>query len=173
MARSWAPTATAPSHANGDEEEHGTGREPHFGLHNRRSQALLIASVAAGGAVGTLLRYEASLAIPASAGAFPTATLLVNISGSLLLGFLYASRARPQARGALHARSFFGAGILGAYTTWSTFVLGTDRLLASGHMAAAILYVTLTIVAGILAAALGAHVRRLLSRGRGVGGIHP
>jgi len=122
-------------------------------------QPRVLLAVALGGAVGAPLRHGLGLAVPASPSGFPTGTLLINVVGCLLLGALVESlalRARPGTPASRYARPFAGSGLLGAFTTYSTFAVETDRLLAAGRAAPALAYVVASLVGGLLAAAAGA-----------------
>lgn len=117
----------------------------------------LLGVVAAGGAVGALGRYAVAVALPHGRAGLPWATLLVNVLGCLLLGLLVA--ALPDAH---WLRPFFGTGVLGGFTTFSTLALETDRLLTRAPVTA-LVYVALTLGLGLGAATLGL---RLGSTGR-------
>ncbi|WP_367947923.1 CrcB family protein [Rathayibacter sp. VKM Ac-2858] len=122
-------------------------------LHLRPSAILL---VAAGGAVGTAARYGTALALP-PLGAVPVATIVVNLVGAFLLGLLLAGLARrgPDAGRRRTLRLLLGTGVLGGFTTYSTFSLDTAALLEGGRWAEVLLYAGGTLVLGTLAAALG------------------
>lgn len=118
-----------------------------------------LAAVAFGGAVGALLRWSLELALPAGA-VWPWATLLANVAGSAALGWLVARDKLMPLRGWLRAGA--GTGLLGGFTTFSTYavqvtVLGrVDPVLALGYLiltpllcvAAAALAGTVTLRAG-------------------------
>lgn len=107
--------------------------------------------VGAGGAVGSALRYLVWRAIGTSGG-FPWATVLVNVTGSFLLGFLagvYAGRVGPTMRLAL----FFG--FLGGYTTFSTFTSESVVLARTGSASAAFGNVAISVGVGLAAAFAG------------------
>jgi fluoride exporter len=107
-----------------------------------------------GGAVGTGARFLLSAAFPARS-ALPV-TLVINVTGAFLLGFLtvlIAVRMRGAIGGLLTA--LLGTGLLGGYTTYGMFALDTDGLLDSAHLGASIAYGLATIVLGFGAAALG------------------
>ena len=90
------------------------------------SQILL---VAIGGALGSLARYGVGLAAARWLGlAFPWGTLVVNVAGGLAMGVLFA-RVGPEQEG---LRLLVGVGVLGGFTTFSTFSLETVRLLEHG-----------------------------------------
>ena len=130
-----------------------------------RQPGVLLA-VALGGAVGAPLRHGLGLLVPAAASGFPRGTLLVNLVGCLLLGALVealALRARAGTFTARYARPFAGSGLLGAFTTYSTFAVETDRLLALGRAGVALAYVLVSLVGGLLAAAAGVAVARRAS----------
>ena len=104
--------------------------------------------VAGGGAVGALARWAVGALVPAPDGGLPWATLLVNVVGALLLGWLVARRPTAAVRAAL------GTGALGAFTTYSAFAVDTVEL-AADRPVVALLYVALTLVVGLAAARAG------------------
>jgi len=113
---------------------------------------LSILFIALGGVAGTLARYGLQGVIQPRAGTFPTGTLIVNLAGSLALGFIvrYATGSTvvsPELRGALTI------GFCGAFTTMSTFSYESMKLLADGEYWYAGLYMGGTIV-GCLAAVI-------------------
>jgi CrcB protein len=114
----------------------------------------LLLVVAAGGALGSLARYAVAVALPHGRSGLPVGTLLVNLAGCFLLGLLVG--ARPDAR---WLRPFLGTGVLGGFTTFSTFALETDRLLARAPAVAG-LYVALSLLLGLGASALALRVTR-------------
>ncbi|MFL6241246.1 MAG: fluoride efflux transporter CrcB [Actinomycetes bacterium] len=124
-----------------------------------------IAAVAVGGALGAPARYVLGRALRPVAG-FPLATLAVNLSGALILGLLVVllgERITPRH----YVRQFFGTGVLGAFTTYSTFAVETDLLVRHAHIGVAVGYVVATIVGGFACAAVGAWVARVIPlRGR-------
>ncbi len=119
---------------------------------------------ASGGALGALARWGLSLALP-SPGGWPWATLLVNLSGCLLLGALLAALAHRSPEPSW-ARPFLGVGVLGGYTTYSTFAVEVVDLVDDGAVALAIGYLLASVVGGILAVALGARAVRTTAEGR-------
>ena len=91
--------------------------------------------VAAGGALGSVARYWLSQVVGRSFGeTFPWGTVIVNISGSFIIGFL-AALADPAGRRYLspNSRLFFMYGICGGYTTFSSFSLQTFNLMRTGE----------------------------------------
>lgn len=125
------------------------------------------AGVAVGGAGGSVLRYAAQGFIRgAFPGSFPFGTLAVNLAGSLAIGALAALFAALGAGpGAQQARLFLMVGVLGGFTTFSSFSLETLVLLRAGEWRAALLYVLSSNAGGILLAFAGyALCRPLVAR---------
>lgn len=114
----------------------------------------MIVAVAVGGAAGALIRAAGLAAFPTAAEGFPWATLVENVTGAFLLGALLTMLVHrwPTTR---YARPLLGTGLLGAYTTFSSFVVELGLLLASRSWAVAGLYATATVVVGLGAASLG------------------
>ena len=118
--------------------------------------------VAAGGAIGAAARYLAGLWIVARLGAgFPWGTFFVNVTGSFVIGIvlvLVEGGTLPAG-----ARLFFAVGILGGYTTFSSFSYETLQLLAGGGNPGPVLLNTLgQLLAGLMAVYLGVIVGRVL-----------
>ncbi|MFD2092615.1 fluoride efflux transporter CrcB [Blastococcus deserti] len=111
---------------------------------------------ALGGALGALARWGLAEGLP-SPGGWPVATLLVNLTGCLLLGALLAGLASRSPEPSW-ARPFLAVGVLGGYTTYSTFAVEVVRLVDDGAPALAAGYVVASVVGGVLAVALGASV---------------
>ena len=121
-----------------------------------------ILAIAAGGAIGALLRYWTSIAVHGRLGmAFPYGTLAVNVLGSLLMGFLYIWLIERMAAGPA-LRAFLLVGVLGAFTTFSTFSMETLNLLEAGHPGKALANVLVSVVVCVTAAALGVLAARQL-----------
>lgn len=116
----------------------------------------LYGAVMAGGVLGSLLRWLVALAIPIVEGGLPWATLLINVSGCLFIGF-YAALTGPDGRLFVgpRMRQFVMTGICGGYTTFSSFSLETMRLALSGHEGLAALYVGLSLAGWLAAVWLG------------------
>lgn len=122
--------------------------------------------IAAGGALGALARYGLSGWVQARAGGFfPWGTLVVNVLGSFLLGFLF----RYLEATALPAewRQAATIGLLGAFTTFSTFSLETVALAQDGDWARASLYLAGSVVLGLAAVAVGIGAAILTLNPRG------
>jgi fluoride exporter len=113
-----------------------------------------LALVSAGGAVGALARYGLSDAFPTEPGRFPVTTFAINVSGAFVLGALLEWLVRH--RSIDHwARFFAGVGVLGAFTTFSTFATETVVLTRDGHGATAAVYVVTSVLAGTAAVLAG------------------
>lgn len=118
--------------------------------------------VALGGAFGAALRYLLSGLISRSfESAFPAGTLGVNLLGCFAVGLLW----EPLAHTALspHARTFFLIGVLGAFTTFSTYGIESVNLLRAGDLRLALLNLVLSNVLGIAFVLLGLAASRLAS----------
>ncbi|NMP15384.1 fluoride efflux transporter CrcB [Thalassotalea sp. Y01] len=111
--------------------------------------------VAAGGALGASLRFFISEIVLIWLGkGFPFATLIVNITGSLIMGVLYGLIEQGVIEVAIY-RTLVGIGFLGAFTTFSTFSLDTVLLLQQGFLVKAMANVLLNVVLCVSAAAIG------------------
>ena len=118
--------------------------------------------VALGGACGAILRYLLSGLINRYVeSAFPAGTLGVNLLGCLAVGLLW----EPLAHTALspHARTFFLIGVLGAFTTFSTYGIESVNLMRAGELRLALLNLFLSNVLGIAFVLLGLGVSRFAS----------
>lgn len=124
--------------------------------------------IAIGSALGGVARYLLGGFIQRlSAGTFPTGTLVINLTGSFLLGLLYRY-ASDSAAITPEVRAMLTIGFCGGYTTFSTFTYETVRLLEDGESARAIAYVGLSVGLSLGAMVLGlAAGRELLMLRRG------
>jgi fluoride exporter len=126
-------------------------------------------SVALGGGIGALLRYQAGRALTHFAGpqsmlGFPWATLMVNVIGSLAMGALagWLARHEPDLRdGGEQVRLMVGVGLLGGFTTFSSFSLEMMLLMDRGDNALAFIYGSVSIMAGLAGLYIGLIVMRL------------
>jgi CrcB protein len=121
----------------------------------------VLATIAVGGFAGGLARYGLGLAFPAAHGTFPTAVFAINVSGSFILALLvvFVLEVWPPTT---YIRPLIGTGFCGAYTTFSTWMVGVDQLVSGHHPATAAWYLSGSLVAGLAATSLG------LSCGRAV-----
>lgn len=110
----------------------------------------LLAVIALGGVLGAEARHGVDVALPHGSSGFPWSTLLVNASGSLILGAVMVLLLELTSPHRL-VRPFLGVGVLGGYTTYCTFAVDTERLVHAHRPAAALAYVVLTVVACLVA----------------------
>jgi CrcB protein len=126
--------------------------------------------VAIGGALGSMARYGLSGVIArASDGTFPYGTLFVNVTGSIIIGFL-AAMAVPEGRFVLSpsARLLLMTGVCGGYTTFSTFSLETMNLARDGEWSRAAANIVISIALCLLGVWLGYAAARAFNRAGGV-----
>jgi len=121
--------------------------------------------VAFGGATGSVLRYQVGrwmthLLGPQAVTAFPWATLTVNVVGSMAMGLLAGVLAR-HGPGGEHYRLLIGVGLLGGFTTFSSFSLELMLLLERGQSGQAFLYGAVSVLAGLSALYIGLIVMRI------------
>ncbi len=116
--------------------------------------------VLAGGGLGSLARYSVGLWVVNTFGSsFPLGTVLVNVTGSFLIGLIATLADESGAIGS-QARLFLVVGILGGFTTFSSFSLEAWRLAEEGDAIRAILYVSLNLLLGGAAAIAGVLLAR-------------
>jgi CrcB protein len=118
-----------------------------------------VAAVAVGGALGAEARYGLALVLPHPAGAWPWSTLATNVSGCVLIGVLLVLiterwRAHPL------ARPLLAVGVLGGYTTFSTFAVDAVLMARAGAVGPAVGYLLATPVLAVLGVAAGALLTR-------------
>lgn len=123
-------------------------------------QTSIVLALACGGALGAICRYALSRALPTQTGRFPWGTFLINVSGSAVLGFILIVLIERFPRGRL-ARPVIGTGFIGAYTTFSTFMVEAILLVRDGHPVVAIAYVAASLIAGLVAVWIGMTGARL------------
>lgn len=122
------------------------------------SRGGLLAAVFAGGAVGALARAGLARALVASPAGWPWATLVANVAGALVLGFV---NERLRARTATSwPGALVGTGFCGALTTFSTFQWEVIRMAEAGRGGLAAAYVAVSLAAGLVAADSGARLAR-------------
>jgi CrcB protein len=115
--------------------------------------------VALGGAIGASMRYVAGVWVVRMLGQtpFPVAILAVNVAGSFVMGLFVAAAAQ---RGLSHLSPLVATGILGGFTTFSTFSLEAVTLYERGDVTGAALYVALSVGLSILALVAGLWIAR-------------
>nr|WP_244376078.1 fluoride efflux transporter CrcB [Streptomyces ficellus] len=122
----------------------------------------MLAAVALGGVLGACARYGASLLWPTVTGAFPWTTFWVNVTGSAAMGSLIVLLTERAAAPHPLARPFLGTGVLGGYTTFSTYAVDAQQLFGSGRAGTALLYLAATLVGALFAVWAAAATTRLL-----------
>lgn len=151
--------------------------DPDLGPRVRGSRASLtgqrrvLGVIALGGIVGACARHVIELAWPTPAGGFPWATLVTNVSGCVLIGLVMvwvveAGGAHPL------VRPFLGVGVLGGYTTFSTYAVQTQSLLRGHHPGLALGYLVGTALAALVGVAIGVAGARGVVRFRSARGRH-
>jgi fluoride exporter len=144
--------------------------DPDVDLHDpaQRTETLpsewpLLAAVAAGGVIGAEARYGLGEAIAHAPGQFPWSTLVINVSGCLLIGVLMVlilEVFRPHRL----LRPFLGVGVLGGYTTFSTFGVDAAQLVRAHHPWPALGYVLASVLFCLLAVLAGSAITRRVTR---------
>lgn len=119
-----------------------------------------MAVIALGGMIGATARFKLAEAIPTAPGHFPWATFWTNMSGSFVLGFLLIILLErfPPTR---YLRPFLATGILGAYTTMSTYMVEVALLIKDGHATTGLVYGIGSVLIGLLLAYAGIVAARL------------
>ncbi|GGZ81936.1 fluoride efflux transporter CrcB [Streptomyces echinoruber] len=126
-----------------------------------RAQGPVVAVVALGGAAGASARYAASQVWPVAAGGFPWTTLWVNAVGCAVIGVFMVLVTDVWAAHRL-VRPFFGTGVLGGFTTFSTYAVDVHRLVDGGRSRTGLGYLAATPCAALAAVWLAATVTRRL-----------
>ena len=135
-------------------------RRPGSARHGHVDAAML-ATIAAGGATGAAARYLIGATWPTPAGAFPASTLAINVLGCALIGVLMVLITEVWSRQRL-IRPFLGTGVLGGFTTFSTYTVDIQQLVAGAHVDTALLYLSLTPIGALLAVWVTATATRRL-----------
>ncbi len=113
--------------------------------------------------LGASARYGISRLIPTTGTAFPWATLLTNLSGAFALGVVLVVAVELLAP-SRYLRPFAATGVLGGYTTFSTFAVEADLLVKNGRAGLALVYVAASIGGGLVAAWAGGAAGRVAAR---------
>lgn len=119
----------------------------------------VLAVISVGGVAGALARYGLTEAFPPAAGGFAWATFSINVSGCLLIGGLMVlvTDVWPARR---LLRPFLGTGVLGGYTTFSTYIVDIHQLLAAGAARTALAYLAATLLTALAAVYAGITLTR-------------
>lgn len=119
--------------------------------------------VALGGAFGATARFWLMGLVAQRLGAdFPYGTLAVNIIGSLCMGLLVGALARFLPESSHEIRTFMAVGVLGSFTTFSTFSLDVVTLLERGQAGAALSYIAVSVLACVIGLAMGLFLWRMI-----------
>ncbi|MGW3603880.1 fluoride efflux transporter FluC [Micromonospora sp. NPDC005161] len=128
--------------------------------------AALLAAIAAGGVLGALARAGLQHALPHARTGFPWATFGINLTGCLLIGVLMAVLGHVGGGRPL-VRPFLGVGVLGGFTTFSTYAVDVQQAVVAGAPVTALAYLAATVLGALVAVWLGdAAAARLLDRDR-------
>ncbi|WP_329138949.1 fluoride efflux transporter CrcB [Streptomyces sp. NBC_01476] len=125
----------------------------------RARGADVIAVVAAGGVIGAEARYLASRLWSDPAGRFPYTTFGVNLTGCFLIGVLLVVVSDMRTVNRL-VRPFLATGVLGGFTTFSTYAVDSQRLIATGHPGPALVNILGTMAGALAAVSTGALTTR-------------
>jgi fluoride exporter len=128
-----------------------------------RTPGPVLGAVSAGGAIGALARYGLSTAWPNPPGHFPWAVFVINVSGCFLIGVLMVLITEVVTPHRL-VRPFLGVGVLGGYTTFSTYTGDIQQLVAAGAARTGLLYLAGTLVAALAAVYAALTLTRLATR---------
>jgi CrcB protein len=118
---------------------------------------------ALGGVLGALARWALGAALPHSPGAWPWSTLLVNLAGCLLIGALLAVLLARFPRSPW-LRPFLAVGVLGGFTTFSTFAVDVVVMSREDRAPLAVAYVVASVLGGVLAVVVGLLLGRAAVR---------
>jgi fluoride exporter len=122
-------------------------------------QAFLL--VGLGGALGAVARYGVSVVVGHFwRTQFPVATMLINVSGSFVMGLLVGWLVRALPPGQSEIRLFVAVGILGGFTTFSAFSLDVMTLIERGDVIPAVVYALGSVLLSVLALLLGLMIFR-------------
>jgi fluoride exporter len=121
-----------------------------------------LAAISAGGVIGALARFGLATAFPHPAGSFAWTTFWINVSGCLLIGVLMVLVTEAGQAHRL-VRPFLGVGILGGFTTFSTYIVEIQQALRSGEPRTALAYLAGTLVSALFAVYAGVHLTRLIT----------
>ena len=125
-----------------------------------RSTALTVLAVGLGGIIGANARWQISdWSVSHWPSSFPWGTFLINISGSFILA-VYLTTVTERFAGRSLTRLLVATGLLGAYTTFSTFVYETVRLVQHGDGRIALAYIVASLAGGLVTAAIGIMIGR-------------
>jgi len=127
-------------------------------------RAEVVTAVALGGALGAVARWALAEALPHGPDRFPWSTFLTNAAGCFLIGVLMVLVVERWSHRPL-GRPFLGTGVLGGFTTFSTYAVDTRALLAAGRPGVAASYLLGSLAVGLLAVVAGLRLtERMVER---------
>jgi fluoride exporter len=129
----------------------------------RRTFWTTLAAISAGGVAGALARYAVTLAFPPRG--FAWATLIVNVAGCMLIGVLMVAITEVWRAHRL-VRPFLGVGVLGGFTTFSTYIVDAQRAVQAGAAGTGLIYLAVTLASALAAVHTGMRLTRLVGRAR-------
>jgi fluoride exporter len=123
----------------------------------------ILGAISAGGVLGALARDGVATAWPHPASGFAWSTFVINVTGCLLIGVLMVivTEVLPHRR---LVRPFLGVGVLGGYTTFSTYIVDIHKAAAAGAPGVALTYLGATLIGAVLAVWAGTSVTSLVVR---------
>lgn len=127
-----------------------------------RTHGAVLAVIALGGGLGSLARYGLAVGLPTSPGGFPWSTFVTNVSGCFLIGVLMVLITEVWSAHRL-VRPFLGVGVLGGFTTFSTYAVETRGLLQPGTVTVAFAYLAGTLLCAMLAVLAGVWLTRTVT----------
>ncbi|MFS2292241.1 MAG: CrcB family protein, partial [Actinomadura sp.] len=122
-----------------------------------------LGAISAGGVLGSLARYQVGVAFPHRPDEFGWATWSVNVAGCLLIGVLMVAITEVWRAHRL-VRPFLGVGVLGGFTTFSTYTVEAQQALEAGAAGTALLYLATTMAGALVAVYAGAGLTRSAAR---------
>ncbi|HVV08970.1 fluoride efflux transporter CrcB [Amycolatopsis sp.] len=131
-----------------------------------RTHGPVLAVISLGGGIGALARYGLVQLLPTRPGQLPWGTFVVNVSGCFLIGVLMVLITEVWTAHRL-VRPFLGVGILGGYTTFSTYANEIRALLQPGTVLIAVAYLLMSLAGAMLAVVCGAWLTRVLAEREG------
>lgn len=127
----------------------------------RGGEGPVVLVIAVGGVLGALARYGAGQWWPTPAGTFPWTTFVINVVGCLLIGVLLVLVSEVFTPHRL-VRPLLGTGLLGGFTTFSTYAVDAQRLIDGRHAATALVYLAATVIAALVAVTVAARATRAI-----------
>ncbi len=155
--RRQAAEPVDPDVAVPDSARVGTGIGPRW----RGGEGPVLLVVGLGGVLGAVARYGLGLWWPTASGAFPWTTFVINVVGCFLIGVLLVLVSEIFTPHRL-IRPLLGTGVLGGFTTFSTYAVDAQRLVDGRHAGTALVYLGSTVVAALVAVTVAARATRAI-----------